>query len=378
MSDTPNPTRIESDLDATRSRLGSHLSELQDRLSPGQVLDDLMGYFRGSEGAAFGNSLLGNVRANPMPAALTGIGLAWLMAANPRAGAQPTQASASRAPDSGIRLHHYGRDDHGATMTRLREAEQGVARQPDEAEHVYSARLDTVRGQAIGLSRHTQETTESFGARVRDALASAQRAASETAHDLRDQVGGALGAASGAIGSFGAAAQGSVQNAAQNAVSGAARYAGGAFSSGGQAGGNMMAALAESPVLLGALGLAAGALLGALVPRSDQEEEALGGFARQVRDTATSLASQGLEAGQHVAQAVADKARESAQEHGLAGGKTPGQLVDAALSGTLAGSASEVAKDVLRAGEEVVRKEVAQTGGGQTAGGQPAGQKPSV
>lgn len=374
MSDTPNPARIESDLDATRSRLGSHLSELQDRLSPGQVLDDLMGYFRGSEGAAFGSSLLDNVRANPMPAALTGIGLAWLMAANPRAGAQPSQGSAPKASDSGIRLHHYGRDDHGATMMRLREAEQGVARQPDEAEHVYSSRLDTVRGQAIGLSRHTQETTESFGARVRDALASAQRAASETAHDLRDQVGGALGGASGAIGSFGAAAQNSVQNAA----SGAARYAGGAFSSGGQAGGNMMAALVESPVLLGALGLAAGALLGALVPRSDQEEEALGGIARQVRDTATSLASQGLEAGQHVAQAVADKARESAQEHGLAGGKTAGQLVDAALSGTLAGSASEVAKDVLRAGEEVVRKEVAQTGGGQTAGSQPAGQKPSV
>lgn len=372
MSDqTSNTGRIESDLDATRSRLGSHLSELQDRLSPGQVLDDLMGYFRGSEGAAFGGNLLDNVRANPMPAALTGIGLAWLMASNPRAAAPP-------AADSGARLHHYGRDDHGATMARLREAEQGVARQPSEAEHVYSARLDTARGQAGGLSRHTQETTESFGARVRDALASAQRAASETAHDLRDQVGGALGAASGAIGSFGAAAQSSVQNAA----SGAARYAGGAFSSGGQAGGNMMAALVESPVLLGALGLAAGALLGALVPRSDQEEEALGGIARQVRDTATSLAQQGLEGGKHVAQAVADKARESAQEHGLAGGKTPGQLVDAALSGGLAGSASEVARDVLRTGEEAVRKEVAQTGsqpaGGQPAGGQSAGQKPSA
>ena len=39
--------RIEQDLDRTRARLGSHLSELQDRLSPGQVLDDLMGYFRG-------------------------------------------------------------------------------------------------------------------------------------------------------------------------------------------------------------------------------------------------------------------------------------------------------------------------------------------
>jgi hypothetical protein len=68
MSDTSNPARIERDLDATRSRLGSHLSELQDRLSPGQVLDELMGYFRGNEGAAFGRNLVDSVRGNPMPA----------------------------------------------------------------------------------------------------------------------------------------------------------------------------------------------------------------------------------------------------------------------------------------------------------------------
>ncbi len=51
-----DPTRIERDLDQTRSRLGSHLSELQDRISPGQVLGDMMGYFRGSEGAEFGRN----------------------------------------------------------------------------------------------------------------------------------------------------------------------------------------------------------------------------------------------------------------------------------------------------------------------------------
>ena len=113
MSDTGNPARIERDLDETRSRLGTHLSELQDRLSPGQILDDLMGYFRSSEGAAFGQNLVANVRANPMPAAITGIGLAWLMASNPRAGAVPP-GSVSAAG-----LQHYGRENHAATMTRV-------------------------------------------------------------------------------------------------------------------------------------------------------------------------------------------------------------------------------------------------------------------
>ena len=352
MSDTSNPARIERDLDETRSRLGTHLNELQERLSPGQVLDDLMGYFRGSEGAAFGQNLVANIRANPMPAAITGIGLAWLMASGPRAGAPGVR------PISSERLPHYGREDYGATMGRLREAEQGVTRHADEPEHAYSARLDVARGQAIGLARHAQETTESFSERVRDALAAAERAVSGTAHDIRDQVSGALEAVTGAIGSLGA----STRNAAQ----GAAGYAGGTLSHGGQAagqlGGNMVAALTESPVLLGALGLAAGALLGALVPQSDQEEAALGGIARQARDAASSLASQGMEGGRHVAQAVADKAHESAQAHGLAAGKTPGQLLDAALSGELAGGAADVVKDVLQTGDEAVRNEVSQAG----------------
>jgi hypothetical protein len=345
MSDTSDSARIERDLDATRSRLGSHLSELQDRLSPGQVLDDLLGYFRGSEGAAFGQNLVANVRANPLPAAITGIGLAWLMASNPRTGSTPSSTGAS------ARLHHYGREDYSATLTRIRDAEQGVTRHSDEAEDAYSARLDAARGGAIGLARHAQETTESFSRRVQDALSAASQSVSETARDLSDQVGGAIRAAAGAIGS---------------SAQGAAGHAGSALSHGGQAAGqmsgNVVAALGENPVILGALGLAAGALLGAFIPQSDQEEAALGGIARQARDTAANLASQGLEGGKHVAQAMSDKALESAQGHGLAGGKTPGQLVDAALGGELAGNASEVVKDVLRTGEEAVRKEASQMG----------------
>ena len=44
---TANAGQIEHDLDQTRSRLGTHLTELQGKLSPGQVIDDLLRYFRG-------------------------------------------------------------------------------------------------------------------------------------------------------------------------------------------------------------------------------------------------------------------------------------------------------------------------------------------
>ncbi len=351
-----DPNSIERDLDQTRSRLGSHLSELQDKFSPGQVLDDLMGYFRGSEGAEFGRSLMDSVRGNPMPAAVTAIGLAWLMASKPTGqAASPAWDKFGAPPPSPVGPHLYGREDYPATMTRVRQAEQDVARQPSETEHSYSARLDEARGQAIGLARHAQESTESFSQRVKDALAAAQQAIVGAAGSLAGQAGDAASAAGSTVSSLGASAQSAAQGAMQSAL-GALSQAG---VTGGKAGGNLAATIAENPVMLGALGLAAGALLGALLPVSEQEEAALGGIAGQARDAATSLAQQGLASGKAVAETVMEKGRASVDAHGLTEGKTAGQFVDAALSGELAGNAKAVVQEVLQTGDEAIRKEVA-------------------
>lgn len=357
-----DPGHIERDLDQTRARLDSRLSELQDRLSPGQMLDDVMAYFRGSEGADFGRNLLESVRGNPLPAAVTSIGLAWLMATNPKSGVAGQPATTS---GGGVRVYPRSSafDDggHAAMTERLSSAEQEIARNPYEEEHVYTARLDQARGQAIGLARHAQETTESFGQRVRDVLGSAAGSLGATAHDLRDQAGAAAGAAGSAASSLGVGLKNSAQSAG-GAAQTAAQWAGSTVSQGGQAagqaGGNLLAALTDSPVLLGALGVAAGALLGALLPQSEKEGAALGDVASQARDTARTLAQQAVDGGTHVTQAVLDAGRDSADAHGLTGGKSVGQLVDAALSGNLAGEARKAATEVLKAGDEAVRKEL--------------------
>lgn len=356
-SNTSDPGRIESDLDQTRARLDSHLSELQDRLSPGQVLDDLMGYFRGSEGADFGRNLLDSVRANPLPAAITGIGLAWLMAANPHPGqgaAVPSgrgRVRVSGAP-GGVETTYDAQGHYDAMQMRVRTAEQGVVRQPGEAEHAYTDRLNQARGQALGIARSAQDTAQSFGQRIQDALAAAAEAVTHGAHGLRDQVSGAAGQLGSSVSQLGSSAQG--------AASQLGSQIGGGFAHGGQAaqrmGGSLVAALSDSPVLLGALGLAAGALLGALVPQSEQEEAALGGIAGQAREAFRGAAQEAVDRGGSVAQAVLDAGRSSVQQHGLTGDRSPGALVDAALSGDLATEAKQVAKEVLQAGDEAVRK----------------------
>lgn len=344
MSDTTSdPGRIERDLDQTRARLGSHLTELQSRLSPGQVLDDLMRYFRGSEGADFGRSLANSVRANPLPAALTGIGLTWLMATSPRRSTpgSPTDTGGGRVYESDLAI-------------RARTAAQGVVRKDGEAEQAYTSRLDDARGQAIGLQRQAQESAGSFGQRIRDAVTGAGQTVAAGAHDLRDQVGEAMS-------TLGSTAQGAVQSAS-GTVHGATERAGRMLTRGGQTAsqtsGSLITALTENPVLLGALGLAAGALFGALLPQSDQEEAALGSIAGQARDVARDVAQKAVDKGSDVAHAVVDAGRDSAQTQGLAEGQTPGRLVDAALSGELAGNLKQVAADVLQTGDDAIRKAV--------------------
>ena len=350
----PEQAGVEHDLDQTRARLGSHLGELRSRMTPGQVVDDLMRYFRGQEGAEFGRNLLDGVRSNPLPAAVTGIGLTWLMATNTRAA--PAQALArSGTPDNALASRQwqgFTEGGHKAVAARINVAELGVVRTPNEPEHSYSARLDDARGQALGLARHSQESTHSFSQRVRDALASMQESAAGAGHDLRDRAGGLASTVAGQVQGAGHSAGGAISHGAQQAT-GAIAQGGDAL---GAAGSKLMTALSETPMLLGALGLAAGALLGALLPQSQQEEAALHDAADQARDTARRLAQEAVDEGKSIGSAVADKGMASADAQSLTGSRSAGEVVDAALSGKLATDAKQVATDVLQAGDEAVRK----------------------
>ena len=93
------------------------------------------------------------------------------------------------------------------------------------------------------------------------------------------------------------------------------------------------------------------------MPQSDQEEAALGDMASQARVAANNLAQDVADGGSHVAHAVIDAGHDSVQAQGFAD-KSAGNFVDAALSGELTSNVKQVAQDVLRTGDEAIRKEV--------------------
>lgn len=73
-------TEIQAEIDRTRHEMDGTLSAIEQRLSPGQIIDQGMSYLRRNGGTEFVANLGEQAKQNPMPVALVGLGIAWLMA----------------------------------------------------------------------------------------------------------------------------------------------------------------------------------------------------------------------------------------------------------------------------------------------------------
>src|SRR5262245_5848849 len=75
--------RIEADIDESRHRLNDTIDALGDKLSPGQVVDEVLGLAQGQVGQMAAN-LGRQVRDNPLPTLLIGAGIVALMMSSTR------------------------------------------------------------------------------------------------------------------------------------------------------------------------------------------------------------------------------------------------------------------------------------------------------
>src|SRR5690606_27178729 len=91
---------LQREIEIQRSRVEHTIDQIQEKLSPGQLVDELLAYTKGG-GGEFVASLQRNVVSNPLPVALLGVSLAWLMA---------KPASASNGQPSTIRSDRHWDD----------------------------------------------------------------------------------------------------------------------------------------------------------------------------------------------------------------------------------------------------------------------------
>ena len=367
---TRDPEVIERDLQQTRSRLDSRLSELGKRLSPGQIVDEGLELLRTREGIDFTRNLGVAVRERPIPVALVGIGLAWLMS-----GARdPTAHRASSVHTTRVRPPQ---DD---LMTRAWNAGQSVVRQTGESDTDYRSRVTEARGKVLGVARSAQETAESYADRVQEALFAA-----------RDRISDAISGATDRISSMGASLGDAMQSASDRVTGTAHDLRDQASSLGSQiadqgrrlsdaasygarragytardSGSGLVATLGDNPVLLGAIGMAVGALLGALLPPTEIEREYLGDTAHDAREAVQGVVQEVVGRGSEVVQAAVEAGRQTVQEAVQHASEVGGAAKDAARD--LAGQAQRQAGEVGSAARDAAR-DVGSSATGQTTNG---------
>lgn len=196
---TLSSRQLEQESERTRIRLAATLEELRTRLTPGQVVDQLVDYAREGGAGEFMRNLGHEVRGNPLPITLIGAGIAWLMMANGRSSgstwdgatrareaaddaASVYQSAAARAADAARSL--------GDSAARAGESARSISRgfaQFCAEEPLVVAGLGLAVGAALGAALPPSETENRLLGTASDALKDRmQEPASELSQKARN------------------------------------------------------------------------------------------------------------------------------------------------------------------------------------------------
>jgi hypothetical protein len=304
---------IEADVEQTRVRVAQTIDALRDSMSPGQIMDQVVDYARSSGGAEFTRNLGAQVRDNPLPVLLIGAGIGWLLLSNGNKSAQPMGPMPPQrmlpppAPPSPSTRMHVVHQSSGPGMME-RAAQTGAAVR-DGVEQTASSVGSTIGQAASSVGGAISSAASAVGGAISSAASSASNAASSAAGAVSGAASSAAGTVSGMAGSA-ASAMGSAQDSARayghdatHAASQGMYAAAGGVNQFGQQVGNMgdqlrhswNRASTEQPLLLGALGLALGAVVGALLPRTRTEDRLMGEASDAVTQQLTSAAQEQYE-----------------------------------------------------------------------------------
>ena len=335
--DTDEIDRIERELAATRARLDGTIDALQQKLSPGELMSQAATYFKEGSGMDLSHNIGRSLRDNPVPVALIGLGLGWLVVAGSR---RPEAANdSSRQADAdmyGRRQYRSGayryaspdripdRAAHRAMpyeptlrdnfAAKIREAVDGVKRATDEDDATFQERVAAAKGTIVGVTRQIGEAAASFRERVEEAVTAASesaRRASREALTLAGDAGTAAADMAGGIAERGAAGLRSVYDYGRSSAHEMREGTDDAVRRAQDLGTRATAYLQEQPLLLGAIGVSLGAALGMLLPSSRYEREMLGEVREGLRDTAVETVRDMRDRAVRVAEMVVDTTKDA-------------------------------------------------------------------
>ena len=152
--------RLEREVEETRWQLLGTLEELRGRMTAGRVVDQVIDYTRDSPAGDFFRNLRREIRENPLPLVVIGIGITWLLLASNRTSRAAIAAAAdnlaSKAEDIGTAT--------GAFVSRTTEwGQQTGARVADRATDV----VGTVGDKTAELAGRARDAADSLADKAR-------------------------------------------------------------------------------------------------------------------------------------------------------------------------------------------------------------------
>jgi ElaB/YqjD/DUF883 family membrane-anchored ribosome-binding protein len=236
-----------------------------------------------------------------------------------------------------------------------------VRRETGESDDLFQDRIHAARGQVLGVTRHEGEESHSFRQRVEDAMRAAAKRVRAMAADA--------GAAASSLAGRGQEMAHGLYEQGQAAMGDVRHRAGAAMGQMRSAGGRTVDYVQDQPLLLGALGVTVGAVIGMLVPASRYERRMAASVREQLGDTAREVAGETGRRALRVAETVLDTAHESARREGLGDVSGRGLASEAhERVADVAGRARHVVEETAAAGRDALRRELSGEGDGKPEG----------
>ena len=258
----------EREIARTRDELSLTLAALERKLAARYLIDEGLNMIKDTLGEDYGlHRGLEIVRTNPVPIALIGIGAAWLLASNTNA------------------VDRLARDER-IQMARRR-----------------------VTGLASDIGNRAGEMATSAAQRIGIAGNGADRPLGHTGNPMIDQSGAGM-SSDGWVHEVSDRAQGMLQSARDSSGAMLDR----ASESAGRIADQVTGTFERHPLLIGAIGLMAGALIAALLPPSRTEDEWFGLSRDQLWNKAEEAGQETVTRVRDVAMRAADAAADAAAE----------------------------------------------------------------
>ncbi|MFZ1754355.1 MAG: DUF3618 domain-containing protein [Caldilineaceae bacterium] len=353
MTNHHSSDEIRQDIRSTRAGMSETLDAIQSQLHPDNLKNQAQEVIRSSmtEGAnavvnylstnrsQIGSTVTQAIKRNPVPAALVGLGVGWLLMEgfgdnNPRGNSAP-----ERGPGMGYgsqSMHPY----RSAAYSRPSPAPYTTAAQAPEDSRIFAGR-ESVHDSVAEANGHVQEAIGSAADSLRHTASQIGESVHDTAENVADQLHETAEQARARAEAWSKQAGNQTAYLGENAQQYVQRT-----------GRQVQHTIEDNPVLFGAVAFGVGALIAMMLPETRRENEWMGEAREQVLDTAKEAAQNVAQRAQTVVEEAAPEVQRSVEKIVDEVTQTGKQLVDEVKS-TATATAQATADEVKTAAKGV-------------------------